>query len=205
MHEKGDTFLAKDVQEDMESTLAAQVNQYLDQHLVAELKDLLAPVKGELTKIAEQAVKKVIRTTSFTLRADKSTIPQQELTMDELETQLFDKLASKFTLSPEETKIWEALRANMSKESCSTEADKLKRQRDDEDRDPNSQAKKQKQAEGPSSQPKEPVIPPTTTTSTQQPKESGLGPKAQDHFEYTGGDEIPQPDERQEPTSTKKK
>jgi hypothetical protein len=111
MHKKVDTFLAKDVQEDMETTLAAQVNQYLDQHLVAELKDLLAPVKGELTKIAEQPIKKVIRTTSFTLRADKSTLPQQELTMDELETQLFDKLASKFTLSSEETKVREALRA----------------------------------------------------------------------------------------------
>jgi hypothetical protein len=185
MNEKVDTFLAKDVQEDMETTLAAQVNQYLDQHLVAELKDLLAPVKGELTKIAEQAVKKVIRTTSFTLQADKTTLPQQELTMDELETQLFNKLASKFTLSPEETKVWEALRAKMSKESCSTEDDKLKRKRDDEDRDPNSQAKKQKQAEGPSSQHKEPVIPPTTTMSTHQPKASGSGPKAQDHFEYT--------------------
>ena len=76
LQENVDTFLAKDVQEDMESTVAAQVNQYLDQHLVPELKDLLAPVKGELTKIAEQAVKKVIRSTSFTLRADKSTLPQ---------------------------------------------------------------------------------------------------------------------------------
>ena len=93
----------------------------------------------------------------------------------------------------------------MSKETCSTKADKLKRPRDDEDQDPNSQAKKQKQAEGPSSQPKEPVIPPTTTTSTQQPKASGSGPKAHDHFEYTGGDEIPQTDEVTEPSSTKKK
>lgn len=128
----------------------------MEQHLVTELKDLLAPMRGELTKIAEQAVKKVIRSTSFTLRADKTTLPQPELTLDELETQLFDKLASKFTLSPDETKFWEALKAKMSKETCSTEADKLKRQRDDEDRDPNSQAKKQKQAEGPSSQHKEP-------------------------------------------------
>ena len=70
MHEKVDTFLAKDVQADIESTLATQVTQYLDQHLVGELKELLAPVKGEVTKIAEQVVKKVIRTTSFTLRAD---------------------------------------------------------------------------------------------------------------------------------------
>ena len=114
-------------------------------------------------------------------------------------------MASKTTLTPEDNKIWEALRAKATKESCSTEADKLKRQRDDEDNDPNSQAKKQKQAEGPSSQPKQPVNPSTTTTSTQQPKASGSGPKAHDHFEYTGGDEIPQPDEVPEPASTKKK
>jgi hypothetical protein len=205
MNEKVDTFLAKDVQENIEATLATQVNQYMEQHLVAELKDLLTPVKGELTKIAEQAVKKVIRTTSFTLRADKTTLPQQELTLDELETQLFDKLASKFTMTPEDTKVWEALKAKMSKESCSTEADKLKRQRDDEDKDPNSQAKKQKQAEGPSSEHKEPVIPPTKTTSTHQPKASGSGTKAQDHFDYTGGDDFPLPEEIPEPSSTRKK
>ena len=113
MHEKVDTFLAKDVQDDMEATLAAQVNQYLDQHLVTELKELLAPVKGEITKIAEQAVKKVIRTTSFTLRADKTPLPQQEMTSDELETQLFHILVSKTTMTPEDIKIWEALQAKM--------------------------------------------------------------------------------------------
>jgi hypothetical protein len=115
--------------------------------------------------------------------------------VNELEAQLFNLLASKTTMTPEDIKVWEALQAKMSKESCSTEADKLKRQRDDEDKDPNSQAKKQKQAEGPSSQHKQPVIPPTTTTSTQQPKASGSGPKAQDHFEYTSEDDFPQPNE----------
>jgi hypothetical protein len=205
LQEKVDTFLAKDVQEDLEATLAAQTHQYMEQHLVPELKELLAPMRDELTKFAEQAVKKVIRSTSFTLRADKSTLPKPEMTMDELESQLFDILACKTTLSPEETKVWEALRIKMSKDSCSTEADKLKRPRDDEDKDPNTQAKKQKQAEGPSSQPNAPVIPPTTTTSSQQPKESGSAPKAHDHFEYTGGDEIPQPDEVPEPSSKKKK
>jgi hypothetical protein len=205
MNEKVDTLLAKDVQADFESTLATQLTQYLDQHLVGELKELQAPVKGEVTKIAEQAVKKVMRTTSFTLRADRTPLPQQEMTADELENQLLNILASKTTLTPEDNKIWEALRAKATKESCSTEAEKLKRQRDDEDKDPNSQAKKQKQAEGPSSQPKQPVNPSTTTTSTEQPKASGSGPIAHDHFEYTGGNEIPQPDEVPEPASTKKR
>lgn len=76
LQEKVDTFLAKDVQENLEATLAAQAHQYMEQHLVAELKELLAPMRDELTKIAEQAVKKVIRSTSFTLRADESTLPQ---------------------------------------------------------------------------------------------------------------------------------
>jgi hypothetical protein len=201
LQEKVDTFLAKDVQENIEVTLATQAHQYMEQHLVAELKDLLAPMRGELTKIAEQAVNKVIRSTSFTLRADKTTLPQPELSLDE---QLLDKLASKFTLSPDETKVLEALKAKMSKESCSTEADKLKRQRDDEGKDPNSQAKKQKQVEGPSSQHKQPVITPTTTTSTQQPKASGSGPKAHDHFEYTGGDDFPQQDDIPELSPKKK-
>lgn len=205
LQDKVDTLLAKDVQENLEATLAAHTHQYLEQHLVPELKELLEPMRDELTKFAKQAVKKVIRSTSFTLRADKSTLPKPEMTMDELETQLFDKLASKFTMSPEEIKVWDALRIKMSKDSCSTEADKLKRPGDDEDQDPNSKAKKQKQAEGPSSQPKEPVIQPTTTTSTQQSKASGSAPKAHDHFEYTGGDEIPQPDEVPEPSSKKKK
>jgi hypothetical protein len=39
----------------------------MEQHLVSELKELLKPMKDELTKLAEQAVKKGIRTTSFTL------------------------------------------------------------------------------------------------------------------------------------------
>jgi hypothetical protein len=127
------------------------------------------------------------------------------MSLDKLETQLFNKLASKFTMTPDEIKVWEALQAKLSKESCSTEADKLKRQRDDEDTVPNSQAKKHKKVEGPSSQHKEPVIPPITTILTQQPKASGSGPKAQDYFEYTGGDDFPQPDDIPEPPSTKKK
>jgi hypothetical protein len=127
------------------------------------------------------------------------------MTADELETQLQYMLASKTTMTPEDIRIWEALRAKAAKVSCSTEADKLKRQRDDEDKDPNSQAKKHKHAEGPSSQPQQPVNPSTTTTSTQPPKASGSGHKAHDHFVYTGGDEIPQPDEVPEPASTKKK
>ena len=63
------------------------------------------------------------------------------MTADELENQLLNMLASKTTLTPEDNKIWEALRAKATKESWSTEAEKLKRRRDDEDKDPNSQAK----------------------------------------------------------------
>jgi flagellar biosynthesis/type III secretory pathway protein FliH len=47
----------------------------MDQHLITELKELLKPMRDELTKIAEQAVKKVINTTAFTLRADKTPLP----------------------------------------------------------------------------------------------------------------------------------
>lgn len=125
MHVKVDAFLAKDVQEDMEATLATQATQYMEQHLLTELKELLKPMKDELTKIAEQAVKKVIRTTSFTLRAHKTPLPQQELKTNELEAQLFNILASKTTMTPEEIKVQEALQAKMTKESCSTKADKL--------------------------------------------------------------------------------
>ena len=174
LQDKVDIFLAKDVTENLEAALAAQAQEYMSQHLVAELKDLLAPMRDELTKFAEQAVKKVIRSTTFTLRADKSTAPLPGLSLDDLEAQLLEKLANKFTLTPEEAKVLEALKDKMTKDTCSTEADKLKRRRDDEDRDPNSQAKKQKQAEGPSS--RTPVIPPTSTTSSHQPKASGSAP-----------------------------
>ena len=190
----------------METTLTTQANKYMDEHLTRELKDLVQPMREELTRIAEQAVKKMIRSTTLTLRADKAPSPKPELSLEELQAQLTGALVAKTTMTPEEIRLWEALQAIMSKETCSTEAEKLKRQRDEDDQDPNTQAKKHKHAGGSSSQQTEPVIPPTTTTtSTQQPKASGSGPKAHDHFEYTGGDDFPQPDDIPEPSSTKKK
>jgi hypothetical protein len=93
-----DEYLSKDVQEDMETTLVTQANKYMDEHLNRELKDLLKPMREELTKIAEHAVKKVIRSTTFTLRADKAPSPKQELSLEDLEAQLTGALGAKTTM-----------------------------------------------------------------------------------------------------------
>lgn len=106
----------KDVQAKMDTLIKKYTDDYLTLNLTKvtskEVKQLLKPLKDQLHQTIRQIVNEVISSTPISFHT--VTAPK-ELTFEDLQIKMFEKLADKINMTVEKTTIMNAILPNLSK------------------------------------------------------------------------------------------